>query len=184
MIRAHRRPAVALRARRRGSSAPGCAGRPSMTDADHVLDHHHAAVHNHSKVQRAQRKQVGGMWLRSRQIDANRSAKGMVSATTMAPRAFPRKRKRMIETRRMPAVRFRSTVSTVNLTRSERSRNGTIFTLWAECRVVFVSVQLVHFVVNAVKNRIGVVALLQQHDTFDSVRIVDNPVARAVCQVC
>ena len=71
---------------------------------------------------------LAGMWLRSRQMEANSSAKGMVSATMMAPRTLPRKRKRMIETRIMPSVRLCSTVSTVYFTRSERSRKGTTFT--------------------------------------------------------
>ena len=56
---------------------------------------------------------LAGMWLMSRQMEANRSAKGMVRATMMAPRTLPRKRKRMMETSSMPSVRLRSTVSTV-----------------------------------------------------------------------
>ena len=66
-----------------------------------------------------------GMWLRSRQIAANISPNGIVSDTIIAPRTLPRKRNRMIATRIIPSVRFRSTVFTVYFTRSERSRNGT-----------------------------------------------------------
>ena len=42
---------------------------------------------------------LAGMWLRSRQMEANISANGMVSATMMAPRTLPRNRNRMIATR-------------------------------------------------------------------------------------
>ena len=68
------------------------------------------------------------MWLKSRQIEANNKANGIVSATMIAPRTLPRKRNRIIETRIIPALRLSSTVLTVYLTRSERSRKGTILT--------------------------------------------------------
>ena len=56
---------------------------------------------------------LAGMWLRSRQMEANINEKGMVSDTMIAPRTLPRKRKRMMETSNMPRVRLCSTVSTV-----------------------------------------------------------------------
>ena len=88
----------------------------------------------------------------------------------MAPRTLPRKRNRMIETRIMPAVRLCSTVSTVYFTRSERSRKGTTFTPLGRMPLL----SLFDFGVNALQNRVGVVALLQQHDAFDGVGIVDD----------
>ena len=51
-----------------------------------------------------------GMSLSSRQLAANSSEKGIVSATMMAPRAFPRNSNRMMITRTMPSVRLCSTV--------------------------------------------------------------------------
>jgi len=105
---------------------------------------------------------------------ANSSENGMVSATMMAPRTLPRKRKRMTDTRTIPAVRLRSTVSTVNLTRSERSRKGTILTPGQYSGVVFVSVELADLFVDAFQHRVGVGALLQQHDAFHGVGIVDD----------
>jgi hypothetical protein len=51
-----------------------------------------------------------GTWIRLRQIHANNSENGMVSATMSEPRAFPRNMKRMMATSRMPSVRLWSTV--------------------------------------------------------------------------
>jgi len=59
--------------------------------ADNVLDHHNGASTT-MRVERAQRQQFAGMWLISRQIDANKSAKGIVIATISA-RAHSQERK-------------------------------------------------------------------------------------------
>ena len=71
---------------------------------------------------------LAGMPFRFRQVAANSSENGMVSATMSAPRTLPRNRNRMITTRMMPSVRLCSTVWVVKCTRSLRSMNGTIFT--------------------------------------------------------
>jgi hypothetical protein len=59
--------------------------------AHDVFHHDHRAIHDHAEIQRSQRKQVGGIWRNCRQMDANSSAKGMVSATMSAPRDIAQK---------------------------------------------------------------------------------------------
>src|SRR6266446_5183975 len=54
-----------------------------------------------------------GMPFSLRHVAANNSAKGIVRATIIAPRTFPRNRKRMTTTRMMPSVRLCSTVCVV-----------------------------------------------------------------------
>ncbi len=56
---------------------------------------------------------LAGICLRSRQVAAKSSEKGMVSATISAPRTLPRKRNRMMATRIMPSVKLCSTVCVV-----------------------------------------------------------------------
>ena len=53
------------------------------------------------------------MWRRSRQMEANSSANGIVIATISAPRMLPRNRKRISATRMMPSRRLCITVSVV-----------------------------------------------------------------------
>ena len=71
---------------------------------------------------------LAGMCFRSRQIEANNKEKGMVSATMIAPRTLPRKRKRIITTRMIPSVRLCSTVWVVKCSRSLLSMKGISFT--------------------------------------------------------
>ena len=71
---------------------------------------------------------LAGMCFRSRQMAANSSEKGMVSATMSAPRTLPRKRNRMIDDQEIPSVRLCSTVCVVKCSRSLRSMKGTSFT--------------------------------------------------------
>ena len=119
---------------------------------------------------------LAGMWIRSRQMAANSSAKGMVSATMMAPRTLPRNRNRMMETRIMPAVRLSLHRVDGELDQIRAVEEGNDLHALGQDAVV----QLVDFVVNALQDRIGVVALLQQHDAFDGVGVVDDGSVRAM----
>ena len=56
---------------------------------------------------------LAGMLFRFRQMEANSSENGMVSATMNAPRTLPRNRNRISATRMMPSVRLCSTVCVV-----------------------------------------------------------------------
>ena len=69
-----------------------------------------------------------GICRRSSRIAANRSEKGIVTATISALRTFPRNRNRISVTSNTPSVKLRSTVCVVCFISSLRSRWGTNFT--------------------------------------------------------
>ena len=119
---------------------------------------------------------LAGIWLRFRQMAANISANGMVSDTIMAPRTLPRNRKRMIATRIIPSVRFRSTVVHRELHQVRAVEKRHHLHALGQNAVV----QFVHFLVDALQHRVRIVALLQQHDSFHGVGIVHH---RAVGQM-
>jgi hypothetical protein len=68
---------------------------------------------------------LAGMWLRSRQMEANSKREGNGDGDDDGAAHIAEEEKRMMETRMMPSVRLCSTVCVVRWTRSLRSRKGT-----------------------------------------------------------
>ena len=73
---------------------------------------------------------LAGICFRSRQVAANSREKGMVSATMIAPRMFPRNRNRTIDDQNHSFGQVVQNGVVVKWTRSLRSMKGTIFTPW------------------------------------------------------
>ena len=110
------------------------------------------------------------MWLRSRQIDGEqqRERNGERNDDRAAHVAEEQKENDRDQDHALGQIVFHGL--TVYFTRSERSRKGTTLTPLGKNAVV----ELLHLFVNALQHRVGVVALLQQHDAFHSVGIVDD----------
>jgi hypothetical protein len=138
--------------------------------ADDVFHHHHRAFHHHAEIERAERKQVGGNIFRSRQMEANSSENGMVSATINAPRDIAEKdeqdhRHQNDALGQVVQHRVGGEVHQVRCGReTERSSRPAAESF----------VQLVHLGVNRFERGVGVGAFAQQNDAGNHVVVVDD----------
>src|SRR5579872_6325475 len=78
--------------------------------ANDVLDENDCAFYHNAEIKRTDGEKV---CRNTAQIEAKSNANGIVVATMIAPRALPRNRNRMIETRIIPSLKLCSTVCEV-----------------------------------------------------------------------
>ncbi len=115
-------------------------------------------------------RRFAGIFRRSRQIDAKRSEKGIVSATMRAARIFPRKRRSTTVTRMRPSVRLWRTVSgrIVDEVAPVVERHD------LDAGRQDAAVQLLDFLVDGLQGRVETGAFPHEDDAGDDVVVVDD----------
>ena len=119
---------------------------------------------------------LAGILFSFRQMAANNSENGIVSATMKAPRTLPRKTNRISATRVMPSSqivhnglrRVRNQLAAVEKRHDFHARRQDVF------------IQFLYFGVDAVQRGFRFGALAQQNDAFDRIVVVEDLPVRPV----
>ena len=138
--------------------------------ADDVLDHHHRAVDHHAEIQRAQRKQVGGNVDQVKADGGEQQRKGNGERDNNGAAHIAQEEEENDGDQDHAFGQVALDGLDGELDQVGAIEEGNDLDALGQDAVV----ELLDLLVDALQNRVGVVAFLQQHDAFDGVGIIDD----------